>query len=291
MITVRIKGGLGNQLFQYATGYALSRQLETPLCFDPYLTKTMTNRTYKLPLLKLAYSNTVNRESLSKVVGLYKNRYINKGLRILHLGRLPLVKGLYYLETKDEYNVNLMHLWHKTIYLDGYFQSPSYFSEYRNELIMQITPRYDTGEQYEKYMRDIQSCNSVAIHVRRGDYKKDGNSFHYLLPLTYYNNAISYMRAKVSSPKFFCFSDDIDWVKNNLKADHQFEFVKLQTANPDIDEMMLMKGCAHIIAANSTFSWWAAWLNESKAALRIVPTQPYGPPDMIPSDWVKIGLK
>ena len=90
---------------------------------------------------------------------------------------------------------------------------------------------------------------------------------------------------------FFWFSDDIDWVKQNFGERENFRFVSLHTKHADIDEMMLMKNCKHIIAANSTFSWWASWLNEHKDALHICPAKRYGNLHMIPENWIKIGVE
>ena len=137
----------------------------------------------------------------------------------------------------------------------------------------------------------ITATNSVAIHVRRGDFlsaQHDPNPNHYLLGEAYYANALRYMDAQLDHPMYFWFSDDIEWVKQNFGERDNYRFVNLHTQYADIDEMMLMKHCNHIIAANSTFSWWAAWLNEHENVLRIVPEKRYGNAHMIPSDWKKV---
>ena len=94
----------------------------------------------------------------------------------------------------------------------------------------------------------------------------------------------------VETPVFFWFSDDMEWVKAYIGNSLDFQFVSIKTSHGDIDDMMLMKNCKHIITANSTFSWWAAWLNDHKEAIRIVPEKAYGMDGMIPDSWVKMGI-
>ena len=129
-------------------------------------------------------------------------------------------------------------------------------------MIQQFTPNYPSEAEYESALAEIQGREAVAVHVRRGDFlnaQNDPNPNHYLLGEQYYHNALKY--------------------------------VTLHTKHADIDEMMLMKNCKHIIAANSTFSWWASWLNEHKDALHICPAKRYGNLHMIPENWIKIGVE
>ena len=109
-----------------------------------------------------------------------------------------------------------------------------------------------------------------------------------MLDESYYEKAIQRMRELVENPVFFWFSDDMEWAKEHIGEADDFRFVRIQTQHGDIDDMMLMKNCHHIIAANSTFSWWAAWLNEHDDAVRIVPERPYGMEGMIPNGWIRV---
>lgn len=121
--------------------------------------------------------------------------------------------------------------------------------------------------------------------------QNDPNPNHYLLGEQYYHNALKYVTEHLENPVFFWFSDDIDWVKKNFGEKGNFRFVSLHTKHADIDEMMLMKNCKHIIAANSTFSWWASWLNEHEDAMHICPAKRYGNLYMIPDGWIKIAVE
>lgn len=288
MVIMRIKGGLGNQLFQYASSYALAKRLNQKLAFDPSFTANMTARGYKLPLLQVETDEVVYTEQLPKKVKRLKNLYINKACRILNLSKHKCGEYIYWLETRDEWQPDFFTLKGNNLYVDGYFQSEEYFKQYREVLLKQIQPKYEPEDEYLKVLDEIVNCNSVAVHVRRSDFKKDNCEFHYLLDEMYYQDAIRKIRLEVENPVFFWFSDDMNWVKEHIGEDDDFHFVCIRTTHGDVDDMMLMKNCKHIITANSTFSWWAAWLNEHKDAIRIVPSKPYGMEKMIPSKWIKV---
>lgn len=294
MIEIRIKGGLGNQLFQYAVGYATAKRLHTDLVQDISFFPGQTLRGYKLKSLKTDFTKTENGSS-SKKAELVKNKYLNKFLRIRDHEVISLGNGKkYILETKSDMIGAIQSEKCRNIYIDGYYQSEKYFKDYRDDLLRQYVPEYQPEEEYINALRDIEDCNSVAVHVRRGDFLKaqnDPNPNHYLLDAPYYHNALAYSDAQIASPTYFWFSDDINWVKQNFGNHDNFHFVSLHTAHADIDEMMLMKNCHHIITANSTFSWWAAWLNEHEDAIRICPAKRYGNKEMIPESWIKVKVE
>lgn len=292
MITVRIKGGLGNQLFQYALGYTLSKKFNQGLAFNPSFTSNMTPRGYKLSSLMVLNSNIVDDAELALKVRVLKNKYINKACRMVGSGEIYRYKnGIYFLEKDDSFQAGVFKLREKDIYLDGYFQSENYFKKYRKELLHQIVPVYMPENEYIEVLDQVKIGNSVAIHVRHGDFSKDNNPYHYLLGEKYYRNALEFIEEHVERPILFWFSDDIDWVKQNFGEKDNYRFVSLHTSHADIDEMMLMKNCHHIITANSTFSWWAGWLNEHEDAIRICPAKRYGNKEMIPDRWEKIGVE
>ncbi|MDY2637346.1 MAG: alpha-1,2-fucosyltransferase [Phascolarctobacterium sp.] len=287
MLTMRIKGGLGNQLFQYAAVYALSKRLNQPFQFDYSFTNNMTLRGYKLKDLKVIESRLVESSKLPIKINIIKNKYINKACRILDFSQIDCDDYLYWLETKDEWQEYFFGIQAENIYIDGYFQSEDYFKEYRGEIISQFVPNYRPENTYLDLLNGIRSSNSIAVHVRRGDFKKDGHPFHYVLDQSYYKKAISIMETEVSEPIFYWFSNDMDWVMNNVGVSERYRFVNIKSKHSDIDELMLMKNCKHIIAANSTFSWWAAWLNENNPII-LVPSKNYGMDRMIPEDWIRV---
>lgn len=293
MITVRAKGGLGNQLFQYATGYFLAKRLDQEVAVDNSFFPQQTLRGYKLDKLNLG-KVYINAQQPMKIQTL-KNKYLNKIFRQLNRSEIHLGgDSIYLLECRSDLVKAFPQIKAKNIYLDGYYQSEQYFKEYKADLIQQFTPNYSNENEYENALIEIQSCEAVAVHVRRGDFlnaQNDSNPNHYLLGEQYYHNALKYVSERLENLVFFWFSDDINWVKKNFGEKENFRFVSLRTKHADIDEMMLMKNCNHIIAANSTFSWWASWLNEHENAMHICPAKRYGNLYMIPDGWIKIAVE
>lgn len=293
MIIARIKGGLGNQLFQYAAAYSLSKRLHQKLELDSSFFPKQTLRGYKLEHLNLFYQDGYT--SKNKIIELYKNKYLNKILRMTGVGVLSCGNETkYLLETKSDIIPEFFTIDQLNIYIDGYYQSEDYFKVFRRELIEQFRPKYNSNDEYNIILSKINKCESVAVHVRRGDFLKaqnDSNPNHYLLGEKYYHNALAFINKRLEKANFFWFSDDIEWVKNNFGEKENYQFINLNTKNADIDELMLMKNCRHIIAANSTFSWWASWLNENENALHVCPAKRYGNLHMIPDNWIKIAVE
>lgn len=295
MIVVRIKGGLGNQLFQYAAAYALAKRLRQPLKLDISFYPEQSLRSFKLSLLKVDYEDIAQRCDIPKTIRLINNRYLNRIIRSLDLGVIPINKNYKYcVETRSRVNEWFFEVEEKNVFIEGYFQSEKYFKEYREDFLNQFTQKYVPDEQYKNILHTIKNSNSVAVHVRRGDFLKaqhNNNPHHYLLKENYYRNAMEYIESHISNPNYYWFSDDIDWVKKNFGKRKNFYFISLKSDHGDIDEMMLMSKCKHIIAANSTFSWWAAWLNMNESALHLCPAKRYGNESMIPENWIKISVE
>ena len=288
MIIVRIKSGLGNQLFQYAAAYALSRRLKQPFFLECL---PADQRPYRLDQLNITAETFKNPEKMSWEIGIIKNKYVKRAMGVLNLKYCHLWNVAFLLETYDGFVEEFFTVNANIVYLDGYFQSELYFKPYKAELQNLFTPRYSADSSYLKVLSEIKSCNAVAVHVRRGDFKTSVHPFHYLLTEDYYKRAIAYIRKRVDSPVFFWFSEDFEWVREHFAEERDFRFVNIKSENRDIDDLMLMKNCKHIITANSTFSWWAAWLNGHEDAIRIVPAKPFGIKEMIPDNWVKLPLR
>lgn len=287
MITAIIRGGLGNQLFQYAAAYSLARRLNQELMLDITFFPKQTLRGYKLDKLQLdshLISVGENDDMFTKV---YKNKYVNGVIRRSGLKTLPIARGRYLIDKAGSFTPEYFDIQAENILLNGYFQSEEYFINFRDAILRQFQPVYKRDAEYLETEMMINNTNSVAIHVRRGDFvNKDGSAFHYILGINYYLNAIAYLRDIIDRPVFFIFSDDINWVKNYFPKDISVHFVSLSSKNADIDEMMLMKTCKHMISANSTFSWWASWMNVNENAIHIAPQKQYGNEKMIPEKWI-----
>ena len=293
MVIVRVKGGLGNQLFQYAAGYSLAKRLNTMLKLDTSFYPQQTLRGFKLDKLSVDYKETVVP---GKMANLFKNKYLNKGLRIADIRKLPIGSdAIYILETRSDIMDLFFTETAETVYLDGYYQSEKYFADFREDIFRQFKPCYPAESEFRQAIEMVRTTRSVAVHVRRGDFikgAKDSNMNHYLLGEQYYHNALKYMAQNLPEDAvYYWFSDDIEWVKKRFSEKANYRFITLHTKNADIDEMQVMRNCRHIIAANSTFSWWAAWMNENPNAIRTVPERRFGNLHMIPEGWVKIAVE
>ena len=295
MVIVRLKGGIGNQLFQYAAGYSLARRLNTNLYLDTSYYPKQSLRGYKLNCLKIDYFTESNDLKVGFWSALVKNKYAGKILRLLNI---RYIKSLFQenvlLETRSKVVPEFFKIHKGNIFLEGYFQSERYFVEYSDDLRKMFTTKYLENENVKMIKAEIERPNTVAIHVRRGDYLKvqhDRNPRSYLLSEVYYHNAIAYINSKIQNPVFFWFSDDIKWVKNTFGEKDNYKYVSIDSEHPDVDELMLMSTANHIIAANSTFSWWASWLNNKSNSLHICPAKRYGNEEMIPFNWIKIDVE
>lgn len=293
MIVIRLKGGLGNQLFQYSAGYSLSKRLNQDLYVDTSYYVGDKLRSYKLDCLNIDSLNIAHLKEIPYRIKLTKNRYINKAVRVMNKSCFSIGKDWKFLiETGTGLIDEFFSVHSKNVFVDGYYQSSKYFDSFRSDLLDKYSPNYKMDEQYYDVLSNIERVNSVAVHVRRGDFARAqyANPRHYLLNEHYYCNAMKIIKDSIYNPVFFWFSDDINWVKEKFgkNTNDKYIYVSLSTIHPDIDEMMLMSKCKNIITANSTFSWWAAWLNKHDDAMILCPEKAYGIPEMIPDRWEKI---
>ena len=175
-------------------------------------------------------------------------------------------------------------------YVKGYFQTEKYFNEIRNTLLSEFVINQKTSLKTDEIAEQIKSLkNSCSLHIRRGDYisNKNTNSVHGTCDLEYYKRAIDIMNSKHSKISFFIFSDDISWTKENLKIENAF-YVDLKTIPHE--DMYLMSLCNHNITANSSFSWWGAWLNKNETKTIIAPKKWFSNKknEIACENWIKI---
>ena len=179
-------------------------------------------------------------------------------------------------------------------YLLGYWQSEKYFADYSDEIREDFTFKSPLSERNSDLANQISSVNSVSVHVRRGDYVTNAkNAFIGVCPLSYYEQATELIKSRVESPVFFVFSDDMDWVKSNLKLDVKTVMVNHNSGSESYNDMRLMSMSKHHIIANSSFSWWGAWLNPNPEKIVIAPKKwfrngEFDTSDLIPSNWIRI---
>lgn len=288
MTIIKLNGGLGNQMFQYAFGRNLAIKNNTELKLDISAFKNMpsqnTPRNYALGVFNINENIVISKE-LKK----YKKSIAMKFFQKI----TDIFPGNYIYETKFNFNPKIAQL-SKDAYLDGYWQTEKYFKNTENIIRNEFTLKNNMGEKALSAVSQINNTNSVSIHIRRGDYivDKKTNAYHGSCTLDYYRKAVGIIKGKIDNPYFFIFSDDIPWVKNNLKIDCNVIFVSKEGMK-DYEEMILMSKCKHNIIANSSFSWWGAWLNNNSKKIVIAPKKWFNNPrinikDLIPKKWIKI---
>ena len=272
MIIIQLTGGLGNQLFQYAIGKKLAIQNNTELKLDTNFFKTYKWHEYSLTPFNIQ----------TKYISILNKFLIQKGI----------IKT--YSENSFDCDISVLEIPNNT-YLKGYFQSYKYFNDLRDELLKDFTIKAEPSEKNKLYLNEITNCNSISLHIRRGNYIniEHVNKHHGVCSIDYYKKAIEIITNKISDPLFFVFSDDIQWAKNNLTFIKNIKYVEINDAKTDYEDLRLMANCRHQIIANSTFSWWGAWLNKNINKIVIAPQKwindsSINTNDLIPNNWIRI---
>jgi hypothetical protein len=285
MIILNLKGGVGNQMFQYAFGRKLALQNEDVLKLEVegLARANEVGDIYRaFALDAFAIDNTIaTAEEVRKLK--YPYGIVSKGLRWF---RAKILK-----QTNNGY---MPHALNQTgdLFLDGYWQSPRYFEDIRDTLLTEFQLRTPLSAAVSAYKEQMSNSNSVSIHVRRGDYTKNPQvkKEFGICEASYYQLAVAHMEQALSNPTFFIFSDDIDWVKEHISLPPSTVFVQDPTLR-DVEELALMSMCKHNIIANSTFSWWGAWLNQHPDKIVVAPTPWFETarfdPDLISPTWTQ----
>lgn len=292
MLIVRIYGGLGNQLFQYALGRALTIKHNTVLKLDlSFYNQDKSGVTYRQYGLNnfhinadIATKEEVNNIKRSHLKGIFKSIYWKLQYR------KPYYRQNYIKEKTFSFDQNILNC-PNNIYVDGYWQSPKYFENIRAVLLKELSLKKPLNENEKDFFKKIKNTESVSIHVRRGDYvsNQKHTEIYVQLSMDYYNKAIACINKKVGKPSFFIFSDDLDWAKTHFNIFSNCVYVDSNAA----ESIYLMSLCKHNIIANSTFSWWGAWLNKNVDKTVITPekwfvTNKLNTKDLLPEKWVKI---
>jgi hypothetical protein len=289
-ITVNIIGGLGNQMFQYAFGFAASKENNAKIKLEVSGFNAHDERYYALDLfnieenleLKSKYNFLLNK------INSKHNSLLSKASSKLLRWLLRLTK--FYFQEREEFvfDHSVFSIITDT-YFYGYWQNEKYFKKYRKELL-DIFKLKDIHSQTQVYQQKINESESVSLHIRRGDYI---NSVHDTCDIEYYKKAVLEILKTNKKAHFFIFSDDMHWVKNNLDFIDHKTLVVLESEIPDHEEMYLMTQCKHNIIANSSFSWWGAWLNQNSDKKVIAPKKWFksstlNTNDLIPASWIRL---
>lgn len=283
MIIIKLQGGLGNQLFQYAFGRSLTEKIKTELVLDHTNYEGDKLRTFSLHHFNVKARLITSKESRkynSKTYKLYRKikRFVNPHQAYLFKAR--------YFSTKDN------------SYIEGYWQSQKYFYSIEKEIRRELTLKNNVSKTFQSEYKLIKSYPiSVSIHIRRGDYANntDVQKRFGLCDIEYYKKAVDFILNKFPNSTFFVSSDDIAWAKQSIPQiikNNKIHYL----SNPDLvdhEELILMSNCHHQIMANSSFSWWSAWLNQNKSKIVIAPKswladKKVKTDDIIPDNWIKV---
>lgn len=302
-IIVRMLGGLGNQLFQYALGRQLSIIHKRPLKLDTsYYTASNPDPKKGIRIFCLPHFNIqagiATVEDIKPFQKYIRKGFLNKVLR--HSSAI----GKYYsrpfiFEPKKNYFVfdrNLLTYPLKPIvYMDGFWQTEKYFSNIEDIIRKDFSFTEEPDELNKKMAAEIAATDSVCIHIRHGDNATKIAKNHGVLPLEYYYASIRQLIKQVPSPRFYIFSDDPEWSRENLKLDFPAVFVSHNGDEKNYEDLRLMALCKHHIIGNSTFSWWGAWLGKKPGQLVFAPERYHmhihiPTKDLYPSSWQLISL-
>jgi hypothetical protein len=293
VVIVKLFGGVGNQLFQYAAARRLALMHHTELKLDiTHLTHEAV-RPYRLNPFRIREVLATPQE-VAELKGTAK-----KGLERVVFRAGQKMKPYYRRSVFAErhlkpFDPNILKT-PKDVYMHGYWQSEKYFAEIQELIRHEFTVKYEQDAPNRSMAKEIANVDSVSIHVRRGDYVSDPktNRFHGTCDLDYYFRSVEFIAEKVPSIQFFVFSDDPEWVTGNLKLRYPSTVVTLNGPSKGYEDLRLMSMCRHNIIANSSFSWWGAWLNPNPDKLVLGPRRWFREAgldtrDLLPNSWIRI---
>jgi Glycosyl transferase family 11 len=294
MIIVKLNGGLGNQMFQYAAGRCLAEKYATDLYIDTSFLDKNTDDTFTRRNLELNVFNIPLQIASKDIIKKFNIEHNNKISRHLQRHFPILFKYLYAAESGMQYHPAFTQ-YPKNTYLEGFWQSEKYFINIKDILFNTFTIKTSMNDENKKWLAKISSSTSVSLHIRRGDYISNKNAlkFHGLLKMDYYLQAISQIKEKEKAIELFVFSDDLAWCQSHLNLNEKIHFVDVNSKKDFHFDLFLMSQCKHNIIANSSFSWWGAWLNQHKDKIVIAPKKwladtRVNTKDIIPNTWIQI---
>lgn len=290
MVIINLVGGLGNQMFQYAAGRALSLKRSDSLRLDiSDFSNYKLHQGFELERIFNCTAEIATEADIRIILGW---QYLSTIRRVVYLPAMAAFrrKGII-VEPYFRYWQGIKDV-PRDCYLVGYWQSEKYFENVASVIRDEFTFKLPLTNLNAEIAEQVNKLNAVSLHVRRGDYANnpDTTTTHGLCSLEYYQAAIKYIAGRVEQPRFFIFSDDIAWVKENLKMDFPCQYVAHNKGAESYNDMRLMSLCKHHIIANSSFSWWGAWLNPNADKIVVAPKRWFvnetNTEYLIPQDWV-----
>ncbi|MEI8390333.1 MAG: alpha-1,2-fucosyltransferase [bacterium] len=294
MIIAKLRGGLGNQMFIYAFARHLAHINNTDLKLDlSYYTNY--HRDYELNHFDII-ENIATEDEIkllkklkpkhNEILSFIKYKLKNRPVKMLPDKSYILDDGVSFIPEYMKLPDN--------VFLEGLFQSEKFFKDIRMIIKKEFTLTEPLQGKNLQFSNHIKSVNSVSLHVRRGDYITNQWAMDNLglCSLEYYQKAIEYIESNTEDPHFFLFSDEIEWVKKHLKINSSYTTVDGNNENTGYEDLRLMSLCNHHITANSSFSWWGAWLGHNHNKIVISPKNwfklnIFDDKDLVPDNWIK----
>lgn len=292
MIICRMLGGLGNQMFQYAAARSLSLSRGTELRCDiaDYRRQTM-HQGFELARVFKGSFTLAEETQVKQLLGWRRHPFLFRWA--MHRALSPFNRSQVVVEPHSGYWTG----WNgvpRHCYLSGYWQSERYFDAHAEAVRADFSFAAELEARNAELAGLIRGCQSVAVHVRRGDYVSNptAQATHGTCSPGYYRRAIEHMVERVSSAQFFVFSDDMDWARSHLVSDRPMHFINHNRGKESFNDMRLMSLCQHHIVANSSFSWWGAWLAGHSTQLVVAPRRWFASTqndaDLVPARWVRL---
>lgn len=293
-VLVRLEGGLGNQMFQYTAGRSVALATGRRLLLDTSaIARGPSRRRYELSSL------AIGGERAGVICRLMARAQVGSRLPAAARGLARAVSPRHWQLLRDAGAGLDERLFTSSgdVVLEGPWQSAAYAERdplVASQLRRDFGLREPLSGRVSAIAAEIAACESVCVHVRRGDYAKAPAvaAFHGTLSIDYYTAAADRIAAEVGSPTFFVFSDDLPWAQAHLRLPGPTRFVEAAASQPPAIDQRLMASCRHFVIANSTFSWWAAWLGAAAGKIVVAPQRWFAaataPSGLIPAGWQQL---
>ncbi len=293
-LVVRIYGGLGNQMFQYAAARALAWRHRLELLLETSLAVKHRTRPYRLEVFRLSSQSRPPAATRWTLRAACSRRPLVRrlGKPLLRAAGLELVREArpYCLDPCPEARASALRAG-RILCLDGYWQCPRYFAGAEERIRREFSFRDPPDDANRTLLLQIASADAVSVHIRRGDYLNLKEQP--VLSPAYYQRAAALIAARLPRPRFFVFSDDFAWVRAKLRLPGTATFVEHNGEARAAEDLRLMSACRHHVIANSSFSWWGAWLNPAADKIVVAPKYWGRSPDshfpqLFPPGWIPL---